>query len=79
MKQSASRRYLNKNSQFNTIQRTLPPDALYKGSIKRTLNQILLDQPFELLLSILDDLPRRRIYSGTKTSSVPQESKKSAL
>lgn len=33
MKQSASRRYLNKNSQFNTIQRTLPPDALYKGSI----------------------------------------------
>lgn len=39
MKQSASRRYLNKNSQFNTIQRTLPPDALYKGSIKRTLNQ----------------------------------------
>jgi len=39
MKQSASRRYLNKSSQFNAIQRTLPSNALYKGSIKRTLNQ----------------------------------------
>ncbi|MCY8344579.1 hypothetical protein MOC74_03750 [Bacillus haynesii] len=39
MKQSASQRYLNKSSQFNAIQRTLPSNALYKGSIKRTLNQ----------------------------------------
>ncbi|MCY7755053.1 hypothetical protein MOF05_08620 [Bacillus haynesii] len=39
MKQSASQRYLNKSSQFNAIQRTLPSSALYKGSIKRTLNQ----------------------------------------
>ncbi|MCI4128288.1 hypothetical protein [Bacillus haynesii] len=39
MNQSASRQYLNKSSQFNAIQRTLPSNALYKGSIKQTLNQ----------------------------------------
>ncbi|MED1740087.1 hypothetical protein P4U97_11355 [Bacillus swezeyi] len=39
MKQAANRRYSNRSNMSSAMQRTLPSNALYKGSVKQTLNQ----------------------------------------